>query len=33
MVLWNEGLFKEKSLSGEFSDEKLQEVSRLINEH
>jgi MraZ protein len=32
MVLWNEGLFKEISLSGEFSDEKLQKVSRLINE-
>jgi MraZ protein len=32
MVLWNEELFKEKSLSGEFSDDKLLKVSRLINE-
>jgi MraZ protein len=32
MLLWNEELFREKSLSGEFSDEKLQKVSRLINE-
>ncbi len=33
MLLWNEELFRKKSLSGEFSDEKLQEVSRLINEY
>jgi MraZ protein len=32
LVLWNERLFKEISLSGEFSDEKLQKVSRLITE-
>jgi MraZ protein len=32
MVVWNEALFKEKTFSGEFSDEKLQKVSRLINE-
>ncbi|UCH94003.1 MAG: hypothetical protein JSV88_27565 [Candidatus Aminicenantes bacterium] len=32
MVVWNEDLFKQKSLSGEFSDEKLQTVSRLIHE-
>jgi len=32
MVVWHEELFKEKSLSGEFSDEKMQIVSRLINE-
>lgn len=32
MVVWNEELFKEKSLGGEFSDEKMQTVSRLINE-
>ena len=32
MVVWNEELFKEKSLSGEFSDEKMQIVSRLIHE-
>jgi MraZ protein len=32
MLLWNEEMFKEKELSGEFSDEKLQIVSRLINE-
>ncbi|MCP5046850.1 MAG: hypothetical protein GY940_06740 [bacterium] len=32
MVIWNEALFKEKTFSGEFSDEKLQTVSRLINE-
>jgi MraZ protein len=33
MVIWNEALFKEKTFSGEFSDEKLQTVSRLINEY
>jgi len=33
MVLWNEDLFKEKSLSGDFSDEKMQMVARLINEY
>jgi MraZ protein len=32
MVIWNEELFKTKSLSGEFTDEKLHEVSRLLNE-
>jgi len=32
LVLWNEKLFREKSLSGEFTDEKLQIVSRLIND-
>jgi MraZ protein len=32
MVVWNEDMFKEKALSGEFSDEKLQIVSRLIHE-
>ena len=32
MVVWNEELFKKTSLSGEFSDEKMQVVSRLINE-
>lgn len=32
MLVWNEQMFREKSLSGEFTDEKLQVVSRLINE-
>lgn len=32
MVIWNEGLFREKELSGEFTDEKLHEVSRLLAE-
>ncbi len=32
MVIWNEELFRAKSLSGEFTDEKLHEVSRLLNE-
>ena len=32
MVVWNEELFKKKSLSGKFTDEKLQAVSRLIHE-
>lgn len=32
MVVWNEELFKKKSLSGEFTDEKMQVVSRLIHE-
>ena len=32
MVLWNENLFREKTLKGDFSDEKMNEVSRLLNE-
>ncbi len=32
MVLWNEERFKTKSLSGEFTDDSMQQVSRLINE-
>jgi MraZ protein len=32
MVVWNEELFRAKELSGEFTDEKLQEVSRLLHE-
>ncbi|MCU0289190.1 MAG: hypothetical protein MUF15_22695 [Acidobacteria bacterium] len=32
MTLWNEDLFRSKALSGEFTDEKLHEVSRLLNE-
>jgi MraZ protein len=32
MVLWNEDLFREKTLKGDFSDEKMNEVSRLFNE-
>jgi len=32
MVVWNEELFKQESLSGKFTDEKLQVVSRLIHE-
>lgn len=32
MVVWNEELFKKKTFSDPFSDEKLQVVSRLINE-
>lgn len=32
MVVWNEELFKQKSLSGKFTDEKLEAVSRLIHE-
>jgi MraZ protein len=32
MVVWNEELFKQEALSGKFTDEKLQVVSRLIHE-
>jgi MraZ protein len=32
MVVWNEELYKQKALSGNFTDEKLQAVSRLIHE-
>lgn len=32
MLIWNEAIFKEKTFSGKFSDEKMQNVSRLINE-
>ncbi len=32
MVIWNEELFREKALSGEFTEDKLQMVSRLMNE-
>ena len=32
MILWNEEMFKTKSLSGEFTDKELYEVSRAINE-
>ena len=32
MVVWNEELYKQESLSGKFTDEKLQVVSRLIHE-
>jgi MraZ protein len=32
MVVWNEELFKQESLSGKFTDEKLEVVSRLIHE-
>lgn len=32
MVVWNEDSFKQKTFSGEFSDEKLLKVSRQINE-
>lgn len=32
MVVWNESLFKEKTFTGEFNDEKMNTVSRLINE-
>lgn len=32
MVLWNDLLFKEKSLKGDFSDEQLHHVSLLLNE-
>jgi MraZ protein len=32
MVVWNEDMFKQESLSGKFTDEKLQVVSRLIHE-
>lgn len=30
MVLWNEAMFREKSMSGQFNDEKLQKVSELL---
>lgn len=33
MVAWNEELFRAHALSGEFGDEKLQEVSRILREH
>lgn len=32
MVLWNEDMFRAKALDGEFSDDKLHEVSRLLND-
>ncbi len=32
MVVWNEELFRVKSLAGDFGDEKLQEVSRILRE-
>jgi len=32
MVVWNEDLFKQQSLKGKFTDEKLEAVSRLIHE-
>jgi len=32
MVIWNEELYKQESLSGQFTDDKLQAVSRLIHE-
>jgi MraZ protein len=32
MLVWNEELFREKTFSGEFNDEKLLKVSRMINE-
>jgi MraZ protein len=32
MVLWNEDEFRAKALSGEFSDEKLHQVSLMLNE-
>jgi MraZ protein len=32
MVVWNEEQYKQKALSGKFTDEKLQVVSRLIHE-
>ncbi|MCP5105509.1 MAG: hypothetical protein GY950_19135 [bacterium] len=32
IVIWNEEMFRSVALSGEFTDEKLHEVSRLINE-
>lgn len=32
MLIWNEAIFKEKTFGGEFSDEKMHNVSRLINE-
>ncbi len=32
MIIWNEEMFKTKSLSGEFTDKELYEVSRLLNE-
>lgn len=30
MVLWNEAMFREKSMSGQFNDGKLQKVSELL---
>lgn len=32
MLIWNEAIFKEKTFSGKFTDEKMHNVSRLINE-
>jgi len=32
LVVWNEELYKQESLSGKFTDEKLQTVARLIHE-
>jgi len=32
LAVWNEEVYKQKALSGKFTDEKLQAVSRLIHE-
>ena len=32
LVVWNEEMYKQESLSGKFTDEKLQTVARLIHE-
>lgn len=32
MVIWNEEMFRSKALSGEFSDEKLHQVSLMLND-
>lgn len=32
MTLWNEDMFRAKALAGEFTDEKMHEVSKLLNE-
>lgn len=33
MVAWNEGMVRHKALQGMFTDEKMQQVSRLLNEY
>lgn len=33
MVMWNDELFREKAVSGEFGPDKLQKVSQLLNQY
>lgn len=33
MVIWNDRLFKEKSLTGEFGPDKMQKIAEILNEY